>query len=100
MISHLASLFTSLAWSLLIVGVWLVVLNRSRPLTSVTLEGFYFRDAYGLSVSRMLAESPIDREEVRRLRGLSFRGHARAVKYVREREPVPLDVAKQFVNGC
>ena len=48
---------------------------------------------------RMLAESPLDRAEVRRLRDSGRRdGRVRAIRYVREWDPVPREIAAQFVD--
>ncbi|QWW19819.1 hypothetical protein I6B53_06690 [Schaalia sp. 19OD2882] len=47
----------------------------------------------------MLAESPVDRAEVRKLRDSSKSGEMAAVHYVMQWDPVPLDVAVQFVRA-
>ena len=50
----------------------------------------FFRQTYSLSIDRMLSESPLDRAEVRRLRDSGRRdGRVRAIRYVREWDPVP-----------
>ena len=58
-----------------------------------------WRQTYSLSIDRMLSESPLDRDEVRRLRdsGRSD-GSARAIRYVQEWDPVPREIAAQFVD--
>ena len=62
-------------------------------------ERLHYRQTYGLSMDRMLAESPVDREEVRRLRDSGRRGaELQAASDVRRWDPVPLEVALDFVR--
>ena len=73
--------------------------TRGQSMTKPERERLFFRQTYGLSVDRMLSESPLDRNEVRRLRdsGRSD-GSARAIRYVQEWDPVPREIAAQFVD--
>ena len=59
----------------------------------------HYRSVYGLSLERMLAESPVDRDEVLRLRDSSKSGEMAAVRYVMKWNPVPLEIAIQFVRA-
>lgn len=77
------------------VGAWTVAKNNPRK----TAQRDHYRRAYGLSLERMLSESPVDRTEVRRLRDSSKSGEMAAVRYVMEWDPVPLDIAIQFVRA-
>ena len=72
---------------------------RGHSMTKPERERLFFRQTYGLSIDRMLSESPLDRDEVRRLRdsGRSD-GSARAIRYVQEWDPVPREIAAQFVD--
>ena len=82
----------------------LVVLITVAPagghsMTKPERERLFFRQTYGLSIDRMLSESPLDRDEVRRLRDSGRRdGRVRAIRYVRKWDPVPLEIAAQFVD--
>ena len=72
---------------------------RGQSMTKPERERLFFRQTYGLSVDRMLSESPLDRDEVRRLRDSGRRdGRVRAIRYVRKWDPVPLEIAAQFVD--
>ena len=72
---------------------------RGHSMTKPERERLFFRQTYGLSIDRMLSESPLDRDEVRRLRDSGRRdGSARAIRYVQEWDPVPRDIAAQFVD--
>ena len=72
--------------------------NQGRGLKKADRERLYFRMVYSLSVERMLEESPIDRNKVVAFKS---RRHGRiwAIRYVRKWEPVPLEVAAQFVDA-
>lgn len=73
--------------------------TRGQSMTKPERERLFFRQTYGLSVDRMLSESPLDRAEVRRLRDSGGRGgRVRAIRYVRKWDPVPLEIAAQFVD--
>lgn len=79
--------------------VGLVVLLSQRDNPKRKAERDHFREAYGLSVDRMLAESPVDRDVVRQLRDSGKRdGLIRATAYVKKWDPVPLEVAKEFAE--
>lgn len=84
----------------MVIGLLLITIMiemTERTLCSL-LQRMHFRNAYGLSVQRMLAESPIDRNEVRRLAApRDQRAQVKAAKYVTTWDPVPLDIAMQFV---
>lgn len=67
-------------------------------LTKGSLERLHFRYAYGLSVDRMLAESPLDRDRIRSMRDSNRSGRVKAIRYVRTWDPVPLTVAAEFVD--
>ena len=72
---------------------------RGQSMTKPERERLFFRQTYGLSIDRMLSESPLDRAEVRRLRDSGRRdGRVRAIRYVREWDPVPREIAAQFVD--
>ena len=79
--------------------IWRIADGRERPMTKSEQERMFFRQTYSLSINRMLSESPLDRDEVRRLRdsGRSD-GNARAIRYVQEWDPVPREIAAQFVD--
>ncbi|TFH51306.1 hypothetical protein E4J66_12545 [Actinomyces viscosus] len=79
--------------------VWVLAGGRKYPMTKRELERLHFRQAYSLSIDRMLSESPLDRDEVRRLRDSGRRnGRVRAVRYVKKWDPVPLEIAVEFVD--
>ena len=83
----------------MLVAIWRIADGRERPMTKREQERMFFRQAYGLSIDRMLSETPLDCAEVRRLRD-SGRGvgRARAISYVRKWDPVPQEIAAQFVD--
>ena len=83
----------------MLVAIWRIADGRERPMTKSEQERMFFRQTYSLSIDRMLAETPLDRAEVRRLRD-SGRGvgRARAISYVRKWDPVPQEIAAQFVD--
>lgn len=58
----------------------------------------FFRNAYNLSVERMVAESPVDRNQVLELKRKLF-GRLRAIRYVRKWDPVPPRIAALFVDA-
>ena len=79
--------------------IWRIADSRERPMTKSEQERMFFRQTYSLSIDRLLSESPLDRGEVRRLRDSERRdGNARAIRYVQEWDPVPRDIAAQFVD--
>ena len=88
-----------LAITAMLLFVWRLANGHERPMTKREQERMFFRQAYGLSIDRMLSETPLDRAEVRRLRdsGRSD-GSARAIRYVQEWDPVPREIAAQFVD--
>ena len=59
--------FIMLIYGLFSVVILINVIGSVGKTLCLMLERMHFRNAYGLSVQRMLAESPIDRTEVRRL---------------------------------
>lgn len=68
-------------------------------MTKPERERLFFRHTYSLSIDRVLSESPLDRAEVRRLRDSERRdGRVRSIRYVREWDPVPREIAAQFVD--
>lgn len=77
------------------IATWAVHHNNSRKAS----QRDHYRTAYGLSLERMLAESSIDRAEVLRLRDSSKSGEMAAVHYVMKWDPVPLEIAIQFVRA-
>ena len=88
-----------LAITAMLLFVWKLANGHERPMTKREQERMFFRQAYGLSIDRMLSESPLDRDEVRRLRGSGRSdGSTRAIRYVQEWDPVPRDIAAQFVD--
>ena len=91
--------FPLLTTVFMLVVVIAVAPVRGHSMTKPERERLFFRQTYGLSIDRMLSESPLDRDEVRRLRdsGRSD-GSARAIRYVQEWDPVPRDIAAQFVD--
>ena len=83
----------------MLLAIWRIADGRERPMTKREQQRMFFRQTYGLSIDRMLSESPLDRDEVRRLRDSGRRdGSARAIRYVQEWDPVPRDIAAQFVD--
>ena len=83
----------------MLVAIWRIADGRERPMTKSEQERMFFRQTYSLSIDRMLSESPLDRDEVRRLRDSGRRdGSARAIGYAQEWDPVPRDIAAQFVD--
>ena len=79
--------------------IWRIADGREHPMSKSEQERMSFRQTYGLSIDRMLSESPLDRDEVRRLRDSGRRdGRVRAIRYVRKWDPVPLEIAAQFVD--
>ena len=91
--------FPLLTTVFMLVVVIAVAPVRGHSMTKPERERLFFRQTYGLSIDRMLSESPLDRDEVRRLRdsGRSD-GSARAIRYVQEWDPVPREIAVQFVD--
>lgn len=59
---------------------------------------FYFRTTYNLSVDRMLAESPLDKNYIARLKGATF-GRFAAIRYVTMCDPVPRQIAIRFIDA-
>ena len=59
---------------------------------------FYFRTTYNLSVDRMLAESPLDKNYIARLKGATF-GRFAAVRYVTMGDPVPRQIAAKVIDA-
>ena len=83
----------------MLLAIWRIADGRERPMTKSEQERMFFRQTYSLSIDRMLLESPLDRDEVRRLRDSERRdGNARAIRYVQEWDPVPREIAAQFVD--
>ena len=83
----------------MLVAIWRIADGRERPMTKSEQERMFFRQTYSLSIDRMRSESPLDRDEVRRLRDSGRRdGSARAIRYAQEWDPVPRDIAAQFVD--
>ncbi|ERT66207.1 hypothetical protein HMPREF0742_01249 [Rothia aeria F0184] len=72
--------------------------NQGRSLKKADRERLYFRMVYNLSIERMLEESPIDRNKVVAFKSRK-NGRIWAIRYVRKWEPVPLEVAAQFVDA-
>ena len=83
----------------MLMAIWRIADGREHPMSKSEQERMFFRQTYSLSIDRMLSESPLDRGEVRRLRdsGRSD-GSARAIRYVQEWDPVPREIAAQFVD--
>ena len=81
----------------MLVAIWRIADGRERPMTKSEQERMFFRQTYSLSIDRMLSESPLDRDEVLRDSGRSD-GSTRAIRYVQEWDPVPRDIAAQFVD--
>lgn len=91
--------FPLLTTVFMLVVVIAVAPARGHSMTKPERERLFFRQTYGLSIDRMLSESPLDRAEVRRLRDSGRRdGRVRAIRYVRKWDPVPLEIAAQFVD--
>ena len=91
--------FPLLTTVFMLVVVIAVAPVRGHSMTKPERERLFFRQTYGLSIDRMLSESPLDRDEVRRLRDSGTRdGRVRAIRYVRKWDPVPLEIAAQFVD--
>ena len=83
----------------MLLAIWRIADGRERPMTKSEQERMFFRQTYHLSIDRMLSESPLDRAEVRRLSDSGRRdGRVRAIRYVREWDPVPREIAAQFVD--
>ena len=59
---------------------------------------FYFRTTYNLSVDRMLAESPLDKNYIARLKGATF-GRFAAIRYVTTCDPVPRQIGIRFIDA-
>lgn len=58
----------------------------------------YFYSHYGNSVERILQESRADKRFIRSLRNAGPRGEAKAIRYVLGFDPVPHEVAREFVS--
>lgn len=78
--------------------LFFIFYNQGRSLKKVDRERLYFRMVYNLSIERMLEESPIDRNKVVAFKSRK-NGRIWAIRYVRKWEPVPLEVAAQFVDA-
>ena len=86
----------------------LAVLGPTFALTALGIVGekirkaerarFYFRTTYNLSVDRMLAESPLDKNYIARLKGATF-GRFAAIRYVTMCDPVPRQIAAKFIDA-
>ena len=88
-----------LAVTAMLLFIWQLVNGHERPMTKREQERMFFRQTYGLSIDRMLSETPLDRAEVRRLRDSGRGGgRMRAIRYVRKWGPVPQEIAAQFVD--
>lgn len=59
---------------------------------------FYFRTTYNLSVDHMLAESPLDKNYIAKLKGATF-GRFAAIRYVTKCDPVPRQIAIRFIDA-
>ena len=72
--------FPLLTTVFMLVVVIAVAPVRGHSMTKPERERLFFRQTYGLSIDRMLSESPLDRDEVRRLRDSGRRdGRVRAI---------------------
>lgn len=61
--------------------------------------GEQFKEKYGASLQRFLDESPVDREEVRRIRGKGTKFQIfMARRYVQKHDFVPAKVAREFAK--
>lgn len=78
--------------------LFFIFYNQGRSLKKADRERLYFRMVYNLSIERMLEESPIDRNKVVAFNSRK-NGRIWAIRYVRKWEPVPLEVAAQFVDA-
>ena len=78
--------------------LFFIFYNQGRSLKKADRERLYFRMVYNLSIERMLEESPIDRNKVVAFKSRK-NGRIWAIRYVRKWEPVPLEVAAQFVDA-
>jgi hypothetical protein len=58
----------------------------------------YFATRYGNSVDRMIAESSVDRAQLRALRDSSRSGLVQATRQLMKLDPVPLDAAAEFIK--
>lgn len=72
--------------------------GRERLSNKEEREFRFFRNEYSLSVERMVAESPVDRNKVLELKRKLF-GRSRAIHYVRKWDPVPPRIAALFVDA-
>lgn len=72
--------------------------GRERLSNKEERERIFFRNEYSLSVERMVAESPVDRNKVLELKRKLF-GRPRAIHYVRKWDPVPPRIAALFVDA-
>lgn len=72
--------------------------GRERFSNKEERERIFFRNEYSLSVERMVAESPVDRNKVLELKRKLF-GRLRAIHYVRKWDPVPPRIAALFVDA-
>ena len=79
-------------------SLFFIFYNQGRSLKKADRERLYFRMVYNLSIERMLEERPIDRNKVDALKSRK-NGRIWAIRYVRKWEPVPLEVAAQFVDA-
>ena len=78
--------------------LFFIFYNQGRSLKKADRERLYFRMVYNLSIERMLEESTIDRNKVVAFKSRK-NGRIWAIRYVRKWEPVPLEVAAQFVDA-
>ena len=72
--------------------------GRERLSNKSEREFRFFRNEYSLSVERMVAESPVDRNKVLELKRKLF-GRFWAIHYVRKWDPVPYRIAALFVDA-
>ena len=84
--------------SIVPLSLFFIFYNQGRSLKKADCERLYFRMVYNLSIERMLEESPIDRNKVVAFKSRK-NGRIWAIRYVRKWEPVPLEVAAQFVDA-
>lgn len=90
-------------------GVLVVVVSVVLVVVSLTLafatrgqaqrvKAAYYESRYGSSIDRMLAESPADHDQLRRLRDSERTGPVKAVRELLRSDPVPLKVAAEFIR--
>lgn len=79
---------------ILLIAAAAVAARRNMPSNRTD----YFTAKYGGSIDRMLRESPVDKDSLRLIRDTDKRGEIRATRALIKQDPVPLEIAVEFIR--